>query len=75
MKQCKDFEPKTDNIGKFKVGTRFKGDINGCICEVVNISQGRDNKTKTATIKDLKTGNTSLYGLQALERCYLTIIE
>lgn len=71
----KELTQQTNNIGKFKIGTRFKGDINGCLCEVVNISQGRDYKTKTTTIKDLKTGNTSLYGLQALERCYLTIIE
>lgn len=71
----KELRQKTNNIGKFKVGTRFRGDINDCLCEVVNISQGRDNKTKTATIKDLKTGKTILCGLQALERCYLTIIE
>lgn len=69
MKQYKDFEPKTDNIGKFKIGTKFTGDINNCLCEVVDIKQSY------ATIKDLKTGKTHLYGLQALERCYLTIIE
>lgn len=69
MKRYEDFEPKLENIGKFKIGTRFTGDINNCLCEVVDVSQG------WATIKDLKTGKTTMYGLSALERCYLTIIE
>ncbi|MBR5305925.1 MAG: hypothetical protein IKU47_03290 [Oscillospiraceae bacterium] len=64
----KDFEPKTDNIGKFKVGTKFIGNINNCLCEVVDI------QNNWAFVKDLKTGKTIMYGLQSLERCYLTII-
>lgn len=58
-----------NNIGKFKIGTKFTGDINNCLCEVIDIQNG------WAIIKDLKTGKTHHYGLQALERCYLTIIE
>lgn len=69
MKKHKDFEPKLDNIGKFKPGVKFTGDVNNCLYEVVSITKNY------ATIKDLKTGKTTMYGLQSLERGYFTIIE
>lgn len=64
----KDFEPKTENIGNIKIGTQFTGDINNCRCEVIDI------QNDWAFVKDLKTGKTIMYGLQSLERCYITIL-
>jgi hypothetical protein len=58
-----------DNKGKFKAGTRFRGNVNGAEMEVVKI------ENKNATIRDLKTGNIFSYGLQALEHCDVTILE
>ena len=55
----KDFEPKTDNIGKIKIGTQFTGDINNCRCEVVDIQNDRNddspNSQKNTALKRCKT--------------------
>ena len=58
-----------DNTGKFKPGTRFRGNVNGAEMEVVRI------ENRNAIIKDLKTGNVFSYGLRALEKCYVTILD
>lgn len=75
---------------QLKAGTRFKGNVNGAICEVIKIetpvaSHKPDRKgglepTKrntgvVATLKDCKTGHTFQYGLEALKRCDITILE
>jgi hypothetical protein len=57
----------TDNI---KVGMKIKGNINGVIIEVVKI----ENNT-IVFLKDLKTGRICQYGLEALKRCNISIIE
>lgn len=72
-----------DNRGKFKARTQFVGNINGVLMEVVKVvdgwkgtfREGRVSKAKHAIIKDLQSGQTFYYGLQALERCNVTILE
>lgn len=61
--------PPMNNEGKFKHGTRFRGNVNGAEMEVVKI-QGT-----LAVIKNLKTGDVISYGLKALEHCDVTILE
>lgn len=58
-----------DNKGKFKPGTKFRGIINGDLFEVVKI------EGKIATLKHCPTGETINYGLRALEKCDVTIVE
>lgn len=73
---------------QLKLGTRFKGNVNGAICEVIKIEnpvtsykldwKGDIEPTKintvvVVTLKDCKTGHTFQYGLEALKRCYITI--
>lgn len=75
---------------QLKVGTRFQGNVNGAICEVVKIENPvtsykldwkgdtepkRTNMAKTALIKDCKTGRVFQYGLEVLKRCNITILE
>lgn len=57
-----------DNKGKFKVGTKFLG-VTGVLFEVVKI------ENEVATIKHYPTGETITYGLRALEKCDVTILE
>lgn len=57
-------------IDNIKVGMKIKGNINGVIMEVVKI----ENNT-LALLKDCKTGKISQYGLEALKRCNITILE
>lgn len=64
-----------DNKGKFKPGTCFRGNVNGAEMEVVKFQSGRDGHTTTAVIKDIRTGNVFGYGLRALEKCYVTILD
>ena len=56
-----------ENTGKFHPGTRFRGNVNGAEMEVVRIED------KNAIIKDLQTGRTFTYGVQALEKCDLEV--
>lgn len=58
-----------DNKGKFKPGTRFKGNVNGAEMAVVEI------RGKYVMIKDLKTGLVQVHSLQMLEHCNVTILE
>ena len=57
-------------IDNIKVGMKIKGNINGVVMEVVKI----ENNT-LAILKDCKTGKISQYGLEALKRCNITILE
>lgn len=75
---------------RLKVGTKFKGNVNGSLCEIIKIENpvtcykvdwkgdtepARTNNAKTAIIKDCKTGRVFQYGLEALKRCNITILE
>ena len=64
-----------DNAGMFKPGTRFRGNVNGAEMEVVKIEKSNKDfcESKTAIIRDIKTGNCFPYGLRALEKCDVTI--
>ena len=57
-------------IDNIKVGMKINGNINGVIMEVVKI----ENNT-LSLLKDCKTGKISQYGLEALKRCNITILE
>ena len=62
--------------GQLKPGTRFKGNVNGAICEVMKIeSPSTSCKGVVVTLKDCKTGHTFQYGLETLKRCDITILE
>ena len=58
-----------DKKGKFKPGTRFRGNYNGEVFEVVKVEK------HNATLKNLRTGHIFTYGLRALEKCCVTILE
>ena len=75
---------------QLKAGTRFKGNVNGAICEVIKIESPvtpykpdwkgdleptKRNTVVVVTLKDCKTGRTFQYGLEALKRCDITILE
>lgn len=75
---------------QLKAGTRFKGNVNGAICEVIKIEDPvtsykldwkgdleptKRNTVVVATLKDCKTSRTFQYGLEALKRCDITILE
>ena len=57
-----------DNKGKFKPGTRFRGNVNGKELEIVRI----ENQA-AAIIMDLQTKEVFHFGLRALEKCDVTI--
>lgn len=76
--------------GQLRAGTRFKGNVNGAICEVIKIESPvtpykpdrkggleptKRNTVVVATLKDYKTGRTFQCGLEALKRCDITILE
>ena len=58
-----------DNKGKFKPGTKFQGNYNGEMFEVVKVEK------RNVTLKSLRTGYVFTYGLRALEKCHVTILE
>lgn len=75
---------------QLKPGMKFRGNANGAICEIIKIESpvtsykldwkgDIEPKTKNAvevvTLKDCKTGHTFQYGLEALKRCNITILE
>ena len=75
---------------QLKAGTRFKGNVNGAICEVIKIESPvtpykpdrkggleptKRNTVVVVTLKDCKTGHTFQYGLEALKRGDITIQE
>lgn len=66
-----------DNAGRFKPGTVFKGNINN-VQMVVSEIQKENLKgcyKELVRIKDMVTEKTYTYGLQALERCNVTILK
>lgn len=52
-----------------KIGTKFRGNVNNAIIEVVDIQK------TTVILKDCKTGKNSWYGLEALLHCDITILN
>ena len=54
---------------KLKPGTRFRANVSGAVFEILKI------ENNVATIRDVKTGMTINYGLRALEKCDVTILE
>lgn len=58
-----------DNKSKFHPGTRFRGNGNGAMFEVVRIDK------HNAILKNMATGIIFAYGLRALEKCDVTILE
>lgn len=70
------------NVDKFKIGTRFVGNVNKAEMEIVDIKKdvlgtesGRLTETnQVVVVKDLKSGKLFEYGPEALEMCDVTII-
>lgn len=58
-----------ENAGKFHPGTRFRGNGNDALFEVLKIDK------HNATLMSLNTGTIITYGLRALEKCDVTILE
>lgn len=56
------------DIKDLKVGTKFRGNVNGVEMEIIKI------QNTNAVIKDEK-GHTFTYGLGALSRCDITILN
>ena len=57
------------NKGKFKVGTRFRGNVNGAEMEVDEI------RGIYVMIRDVRTGLLHVTTLKTLERCAVTILD
>ena len=57
-----------------KTGTKFKGNANGAVMEILKI-ENPQSALPVANIKDCKTGHIFQYGLEALKRCNISIIE
>lgn len=68
---------KMNNVGQFKAGTIFVGNVNHVKMKVLEIQKSNTYGCykETALIKDLMTGRIFTYGLMALERCNVTILE
>jgi hypothetical protein len=69
---------------QLQVGTKIKGNENNAIMQIIKIENSTlaaatDNKfinrSAMVTLKDCKTGNIFQYGLEALKRCNISIIE
>lgn len=63
------------NKGKFKVGTRFVGNVNGAEFVVVDIQKPTRNGFKVVIVKEVKHGELFTIGLGALEYMLVTILE
>ena len=59
---------------QLKAGTKIKGNVNGAVMEILKI-ENPQSASPVASIKDCKTGHTFQYGLEALKRCNITILE
>lgn len=57
------------SIEELQPGTRIRGNVNGAEMEIIKI-QGQN-----AVIMDIKNRNTFCYGLEALRRCDITILQ
>lgn len=55
---------------QLQAGTKIKGNVNNAIMEIIKI----ENEAN-AVVRDCKTGHTFQYGLEALKRCNISIIE
>ena len=69
---------------QLQVGTKIKGNVNNAIMQIIKIENltlaaATDNKfinrSAMVTLKDCKTGNIFQYGLEALKKCNISIIE
>ena len=69
---------------QLQVGTKIKGNVNNAIMQIIKIEKptlatATDNKfinlSAMVTLKDCKTRNIFQYGLEALKRCNISIIE
>ena len=69
---------------QLQVGTKIKGNVNNAIMQIIKIENptlatATDNKfinrSAMVTLKDCKTGHIFQYGLEALKRCNISIIE
>ena len=69
---------------QMQAGTKIKGNVNNAIMQIIkiekpNLATATDNKFinlfAMVTLKDCKTGHTFQYGLEALKRCNITILE
>ena len=69
---------------QLQAGTKIKGNVNNAIMKIIKIEKptfatATDNKfinySAMVTLKDCKTGHTFQYGLEALKRCNITILE
>lgn len=69
---------------QLKAGTKIKGNVNGAVMEILKIEtpttatpaeRNQFSFGRTAIIKDCKTGHIFQYGLEALKRCNITILE
>lgn len=58
------------NTSDFKVGTKFIGNVNNVEMEVIKIENN-----KLAVIKSVNSTKLFTYGLDALTRCNITIIN
>lgn len=66
-----------DNVGRFKPGTVFRGNINNAQMVVLEVQKEnlKGCYKELVVIKDMATEKTYTYGLQALERCNVTILK
>lgn len=61
---------------KLKPGTVFIGNVNNIVMELAEIQKSSTSQgNETAVIREVETGNLFTYGLDALERCDITILE
>lgn len=64
---------------RLKPGVKFKGNVNNEVFEIIKIERPQhyiysSSKCCNVVVKD-KKGNTFCYGLEALKRCSITILE
>lgn len=56
-------------IEELQLGTRIRGNVNGAEMEIIKIQE------HNAVIKDIKSGNIFTFGMEALRRCDITILQ
>lgn len=62
--------------GKLKPGTVFIGNVNNAVMELAGIQKsGKSQCPEIAVIREVKTGKLFTYGLDALKRCDITILD
>ncbi len=60
---------------KLEPGTVFVGNVNNVVMELVEIQKSSTRQGhETAVIRETETGKLFTYGLDALERCNITIL-